>query len=219
MITNEQAQKLFDRPTMEAEPTGARRLIIPAYGFAGGKDTKREEWGADGPFMEDVKGLEFYNDKDQKTQVLKAKDGCLICYDAPGRKEKIDQYIKEHPHTFATAAQVGYLIDFIKKDMEAAGQTPDLYDTDVNFAANLKDAPAREDIKPGMTFSGVKKKEVYHVVAIKEGEEFGGATAGKGGAYLRKDAKGDIKMIQKAEFNNAYIITKMPQEHTRQNTK
>ena len=102
--------------------------------------------------MEDVKGLEFFNDKDQKTQVLKQKDGCLICYDAPGRKEKVEQYLKDHPHTFQTASQVEKLINFIKKDMENAGQVPDLYDTDVAFAANLKDAPAKAEIVPGMVF-------------------------------------------------------------------
>lgn len=54
-ITNEQALKMFENETMEAIPSQAERLIIPAFGFAGGKETKREEWGADGPFMEDVK--------------------------------------------------------------------------------------------------------------------------------------------------------------------
>ena len=89
MITNEQAAKMFEQPTIEAIPTDMKRIVIPAYGFAGGKDTKREEWGADGPFMEDVKGLEFHNPKDNANQVLKQKDGVLLCYDAPGRKEKI----------------------------------------------------------------------------------------------------------------------------------
>lgn len=219
MITNEQAEKMFNQPTIEAEPTGARRLIIPAFGFAGGKDTKREEWGNNGPFMEDVKGLEFFNDKDQKIQVLKQKDGCLICYDAPGRKEKVEQYLKDNPHTFQTASQVEKLINFIKEDMENAGQVPDLYDTDVAFAANLKDAPAKAEIVPGMVFSGVKKKEAIQAVMVREGEEFGGATAGKGGAYLRRDSKGDIKMIQKEEFLNAYKITKMPQNNLRQQVK
>ena len=54
---------------------------------------------------------------------------------------------------------------------------------------------------------------------VREGEEFGGATAGKGGAYLRRDSKGDIKMIQKEEFLNAYKITKMPQNNSRQQVK
>ena len=87
MITNEQAAKMFEQPTIEAVPTDMKRIIIPAYGFAGARDAKREEWGADGPFMEDVKGLVFHNPKDNCEQVLKQKDGCLICYDAPAKKK------------------------------------------------------------------------------------------------------------------------------------
>lgn len=219
MITNEEAMKLFEQPTTEAVPTSAKRLVIPAFGFAGGKDTQREEWGNDGPFMEDVKGVEFINDKDNKTQVLKQNDGCLICYDAPGRKEKIEKFLKENPRTFQTASQVTKFIDFIKDEMVKEGVTPDLYDTDVNFAANLKDAPAKESIVPGMVISGVKKKEVYQAVPVKEGEEFGGAVAGTGGAYLRRDVKGDIKMIQKEEFLKAYTITKTPNINQRQSTR
>ena len=34
MITNEQAAKMFEQPTIEAVPTDMKRIIIPAYGFA-----------------------------------------------------------------------------------------------------------------------------------------------------------------------------------------
>lgn len=99
----------------------------------------------------------------------------------------------------------------MKEEMVKAGKKPDLYDTDTNFASgSIKGAPAKESIKPGMIITGSKKKDILQVVMIKEGQEFGGATAGKGGAYLRKDSKGDIKMIQKEEFKNAYKITKIP---------
>ena len=49
MITNEQAAKMFEQPTIEAVPTDMKRIIIPAYGFAGATDAKREEWGAERP--------------------------------------------------------------------------------------------------------------------------------------------------------------------------
>ena len=36
MITNEEAEKKFNsNDVMEAEPAGIRRVIMPAYGFAG----------------------------------------------------------------------------------------------------------------------------------------------------------------------------------------
>ena len=38
MITNEQAAKMFEQPTIEAVPTDMKRIIIPAYGFAGARD-------------------------------------------------------------------------------------------------------------------------------------------------------------------------------------
>lgn len=159
MITNEQAAKMFEQPTIEAVPTDMKRIIIPAYGFAGARDAKREEWGADGPFMEDVKGLVFHNPKDNCEQVLKQKDGCLICYDAPGRKEKINRYIEQHPETFNNIIHLNKFINYLKENVVNEGGKADLWDTDVNFAAGLKDAPAKEDIKIGKVFSSVKKKK------------------------------------------------------------
>lgn len=204
VLNNENAINLLNNSSLTAIPTGAERLIIPAFGFADGIATKREEWGNDGPFMEDVIGLEFFNDKDQKTQVLKAKDGCLICYAAPGRLEAVVEYLEENPDTFATAEGVTALIDFIKEEMTLEGLTPDLYDTDVNFAKNLVGAPA--EITVGVPFTGVKKKEVLTVIEVAPGTEFGGAVAGEEGAYIRRDSKGDVKMIQHAEFIGAYEI-------------
>lgn len=202
VLSIETVNAMFNNAAKTAIPTGAERLIIPAYGFSGGIATQREEWGANGPFMEDVIGLEFFNDKDQKTQVLKQKDGCLICYNAPGRKEAVEEYIEENPDTFETAEGISALISFIKEEMTLEGLTPDLYDTDVAFASNLQGAPS--EITVGVLFAGVKKKEVLQVIEVPAGTEFGGATAGEKGAYIRKDSKGDVKMIQHAEFHNAY---------------
>lgn len=223
MITHEQAAKMFEEPTIEAIPTDMKRIVIPAYGFAGAKDAKRQEWGNDGPFIEDVKGLTFENPKDNAEQVLKQNDGVLLCYDAPGRKEKIESYLKENPKTFMTANTLQKFIDYLKNEVVNEGGKADLWDSDVSFAASLKDAPAKEDIKPGMVFSAVKKKEALQAVFVNEGVEFEGAegkpqTAGKGGAYLIKDGAG-MRMIQKAEFNKAYSITKIPNQHIKDNSK
>ena len=220
MITNEQAAKMFEQPTIEAVPTDMKRIIIPAYGFAGARDAKREEWGADGPFMEDVKGLVFHNPKDNCEQVLKQKDGCLICYDAPGRKDKITRYIEQHPETFNNIIHLNKFINYLKENVVNEGGKADLWDTDVNFAAGLKDAPAKEDIKIGKVFSSVKKKEAVNAVLVNPGVEFEGPAgtpqiADKDGAYLVKDGSG-IRMVQKAEFLKAYSITKVPAMNGRQ---
>lgn len=91
-------------------------------------------------------------------------------------------------------------------------ETGDVWDTDVNFAAGLKNAPAKEDIKPEKVFTGIKAKEAVTAFKVKEGEQFEGAegtpqTAGKGGAYIIKDKSG-IRMIQAEEFAKAYTVTK-----------
>lgn len=220
MITNQQADKMFEQPTIEAIPTDMKRIIIPAFGFAGAKPAQREEWGADGPFMEDVKGLTFHNPKDNANQVLKQNDGVLICYDAPGRKEKIEKYLEQHPETFKTANFVNKFIDYMKNDVVNEGGKADLWDSDVNFAAGLVGAPSKEEIKAGKIFTGAKKKEAVKAVLLQAGAEFEGAagqpqTAGKDGAYLIKDSAG-MRLIQKAEFKKAYSITKMPQAMTKQ---
>lgn len=222
MIDNQKAAEIIEQSSIEAIPTDMKRIIIPAYGFAGAKDEKRQEWGADGPFMEDVKGLTFHNPKDDATQVLKQHDGCLICYDAPGRKEKINDYLQKHPKTFLTASSVKHFIDYLKNEVVNEGGKADLWDTDINFAASLKDAPAKEEIKPGVIFSGVKKKEVVQAAYVNEGAVFAGATghpqtAGKDGAYLVKDSAG-IRLVQKAEFLKAYNFTKVPVQKSNQKT-
>lgn len=223
MITNDDAVKMLERSSIEAIPSDMKRIIIPAYGFAGAKDAKRQEWGADGPFMEDVKGLVFKNPKDDADQVLKQGDGVLICYDAPGRKEKIEQYLKDNPATFQTAGQVQKFIDYLTKNVVNEGGKADLWDSDLAFASGLKDVPAKEEMKPGMVFTGVKKKEVVQAVFIKEGMQFEGAegktqTADKGGAYIIKDSNG-VRMIQKDAFAKAYQITKMPNVQSQDRTR
>lgn len=216
MISNEEAAKMLENSGMEALPTDMKRIVIPAYGFAGAVDAKRQEWGADGPYMEDVKGLPFCNPKDAKkegelNQVLKKKDGILLCYDAPGRVEKINAYLKENPDALSTSVGIKKFIGYMTKNVVNAGGKGDLWDADLDFAAGLKGVPAREDMKPGKIFTGVKTKEIVKVAKVNEGEQFEGATghpqtAGKGGAYIIKDKSG-MRLIQAAEFKNAYEFT------------
>lgn len=216
MITNEEAEKKFNsNDVMEAEPAGIRRVIMPAYGFAGASPQKRQEWGADGPFMEDVQGYKFHNPKDNADQILKKNDGVLICYDAPGRVDKINKYLAENPQTFKDVVHLKKFVSFMQQE------TGDVWDTDINFAAGLKNAPAKEDIKPGKVFTGIKAKEAVAAFNVKEGEQFEGAigavqTAGKGSAYIIKDKAG-MRMIQSEEFSKAYVVTNGQQANVRNN--
>ncbi|MCI7420507.1 MAG: hypothetical protein MSS98_02410 [Alphaproteobacteria bacterium] len=216
MITNEEAEKNFNsNDVMEAEPAGIRRVIMPAYGFAGASPQKRQEWGADGPFMEDVQGYKFHNPKDNADQILKKNDGVLICYDAPGRVDKINKYLAENPQTFKDVVHLKKFVSFMQQE------TGDVWDTDINFAAGLKNAPAKEDIKPGKVFTGIKAKEAVAAFNVKEGEQFEGGigavqTAGKGSAYIIKDKAG-MRMIQSEEFSKAYVVTNGQQANVRNN--
>ena len=191
---------MFENPTIEAVPSGLGRIIIPAFGFAGGTATERSEGGV----QKEINGLIFHNPKDDSTQVLKAKDGVLICYDAPGRKEKIEKYLSDNPKTFQTADGIKKFIDYLCIYVVTDDEKADLWDSNINFAAGLDGAPDMGDIKPGGIFVGVKKKEIVQAVSVPKGSQFEGAegntqTAGETGAYLIKDSSG-IRMIQKAEF-------------------
>ncbi|MBR6411563.1 MAG: hypothetical protein IKS41_00165 [Alphaproteobacteria bacterium] len=218
MITQEQAAKRFEGETLICTPTDKKRLIIPAFGFEGGIQTKRPEYVPPDYHMEmqDVVGLEFFNPKDNATQVLKQADGCIICYDAPGLKEKVDAYIKEHPDTFKTADGVRGLLELLSKNaLDPNTGKADVYDTDTAFAAGLIGAPAKDKIVPGMTFVGAKKKETVKAFKVAEGVEFeGGPTktppiAEKGGAYIVSDSAG-MRMVQADAFQRAYAIVKKP---------
>lgn len=230
MITYDEALKKFEGDVIEAIPSDMKRVVIPAFGFSGAVPLKRQEWGADGPFMEDVKGIAFLNPKDaaegQTTpnQVLKQKDGVLLCYDAEGRKEKIKSYLAENPNALTDAIHLKHFIKYLTSNVVNEGGKADLWDADTGFAAGLTGAPAKEDIKPGQVFSGVKKKEVVQAIKISAGEIFEGAeghpqTADKGGAYIIKDSKG-MRLVQADAFAKSYQITKMPKVMARDgNTK
>lgn len=223
MINYDEALKKFEGETMEILPSDLKRIVIPAYGFVGATDQKRQEWGADGPFMEDVKGFAFINPKDQAkgetkpNQVLKQKDGVLLIYDGPGRLAKVQKYIAEHSDAVKDVVHLKHCIKFLS-EITADGGKPDVWDADVNFAAGLKDAPAKEDIKPGKVFAAAKQKEIDRdkgqAFYVPEGTVFQGATgkpqeADKGGAYIIKDKDG-MRLVQADAFAKAYIVTKMP---------
>ena len=226
-ISIEEATKMLEGDVIEAIPTDLKRIVIPAYGFTGATPQKRQEWGADGrPFMEDVKGLPFLNPTDaakgetKPNQILKQKDGVLLCYDAPGRKEHIERYLAEHPRTFDNAVRLKHFINYLTNNvLNKGGEKADLWDSDVAFAAGLRDAPAVEDIKPGKIFSSVKKKEVAKAVRVPEGTTFTGTdgqlkTANEGGAYIVQDSKG-MRLVQADIFPKAYQVVKTPKTMTK----
>ncbi|MBQ9271475.1 MAG: hypothetical protein IJ218_04340 [Alphaproteobacteria bacterium] len=225
MITRDEAAKRLEGETIEFIPSDLKRIVIPAYGFVGATDQKRQEWGADGSsYMEDVKGFAFVNAKDQvkgetkPNQVLKQNDGVLLIYDGPGRLAKVSKYLSENPNAVKDVIHLKKLIKFLS-ELTADGGKPDVWEADVNFAAGLKDAPAREDIKPGKVFAAAKQKEIDgskgKAFYVSEGEKLEkGATgedqeAHEGGAYIVKDKDG-MRLVQADAFKKAYIITKMP---------
>lgn len=217
MITQEQAAKRFEGDTLICAPTDKKRLIIPAFGYTGAIKTKRPEYLPPDyqMVMQDVDGLEFFNPKDNATQVLKQQDGCIICYDAPGLKEKVDEYIAGHPNAFKTAEGVKGVIEFLKQNaIDPATGKADVYDTDIAFASGLIGAPEKNKIVPGKTFVGAKKKETVKAFKVAEGVEFAGPTgtpqvAQKGGAYIISDSAG-MRMIQADVFQDTYAVVKKP---------
>jgi len=193
---------IVEHQVFKAIPTDMKRIIIHVGAFEGAKPLEREEWGENGAFMEKVMGLEFHNPKDDKIQVLKSPDGCIICYDGQGRMEAIKKYLAEKPWALKNAANIGKFIDWLKENVVKQDGKADLWDTDIAFAKGLLDAP--KTIKPGTVFAGVKAKEAVEAVFIEAGTVVGGATAGEEGAYLRRSAGGDTNIVQKKEFLAAW---------------
>ncbi|MFI3242175.1 MAG: hypothetical protein R3Y43_06375 [Alphaproteobacteria bacterium] len=189
-------ETLFSNEAINIAPTNVKRLVICVAGFTGGRDLQREEWGNDGPFMEDVVGLSFFNPKDKKTQVVKAKDGVLLTYYSDEAEQFVQEYLEENPDALTTADGVA---EFIEALSEVTG---DLYDSDVAFASNLVGAP--DTIVNGTVFGAAKKKESLTAVYVEPGFEFNGSTADEDGAYLRRLADGTIDMVQANEFWDAY---------------
>lgn len=214
-LSGKDAEALFEKgKAIEAVPSDMKRIIIPVYGFEGAEKHMRGEWGPNGPYEEEVDGFAFSNPKDGSKQVLKKNEGVLICYDAPGRKEKIDAYLKEHPNALKDTKGIAAFVDHLSKHVVNDGGKADLWDSDLSFAAGLKDAPKKEEFKLGKTGTYVKNKEAVSAVFVPAGTKFRGPTgspqiADKKGAYLIKDSAG-IRMIQSEEFKKAYEVTRDP---------
>ena len=216
MIKNEDIIKRFEtQPTIEAVPSGMKRIVIPCQGFEGAVPCTYKDWRGEEKTDD---GLAFFNPKDNATQVLKQADGCLVMYDGPGRQEKVAKYLKENPEAVKTADGIRQLISFLKENVVSDSGKADLWDANTKFASNLKDAPAIEDIKPGQMIVSVKKQEAINAIYVAPGVEFQGAAAtpqqaGEGGAYIIKETKGEdtsYRMVQAEEFKKAYEITKRP---------
>ena len=214
MLTPEELDKSFEQSALEVIPTKRKRIVIPCQGFEGAKPCTYNYKGE----QKTDDGLAFFNPKDKTTQVLKQANGCLIMYDGPGRKEKVQKYLDEHPDAVKTADGIKELISYLKENVVNSEGEPDIWDTNTKFASNLKDAPALEDIKPGQMIVSVKKEDAAKAIFVNEGVEFQGTAtatpqvAGKGGAYIIKEETKEggvsLRMIQADEFRKTYEITK-----------
>lgn len=219
MITYDEAAKKFEGETMEVTPTDKKRICIPVHNHVGSHEVEFTSW--DGSKQKTV-GYKFVNQTDGSEQVAAAKDGVLMCYEgkAPDgrmRSEAIKEYLDKHPLAAKTATGVENLVKFLNSVAIGENGKSDVYSTDLGFVSKkILGAPAKEDIQPGQMIVGQKVSATLQAIKVGPGVEFEGApgtastqTAGKDGAYILKDDSG-MRMIQSAEFNQAYSITKMP---------
>lgn len=219
MITYNDAEKLFEGKTYEATPTAQERVLIPVRGFVGAKEEEFTSW--DGS-KQKVKGFKFLNETDSSEQVAAVDGGVIMFYEGnlpngQKRSEATAEYLKKHPLATKTINGVKELVDFLKTITVSEKGKYDLYTTDENFLANkIVGAPTKENIAAGQVIVGQKKGEIIQAVKVGKGVEFEGAAgtastqkAGDDGAYLIKDSAG-IRLIQSAEFQKAYKVTKVP---------
>ena len=232
MISYDEALKRFEGETMEIMPTDKKRICIPVHNHVGSQEEEFTSW--DGS-KQKVVGYKFTNENDKSEQVASTQDGVLMCYegktpDGRTRSEAIKEYLDKHPLSAKTKNGVEQLVAFmneITKEPRADGTVRgDVYSTDLGFVAKkILGAPAKEDIQPGQMIVGQKVQATLQAFRVAEGVEFEGAPgtassqkAGKGGAYIIKDDSG-ARMIQAAEFNKAYVVTKMPKMNIKERVK
>ncbi len=219
MITYDEAAKKFEGETMEVTPTDKKRICIPVHNHVGSHEVEFTSW--DGSKQKTV-GYKFVNQTDGSEQVAAAKDGVLMLYegktaDGKIRSEVVKEYLDKHPLAAKTATGVENLVKFLNTIAIGEKGKSDVYSTDLGFVSKkILGAPAKEDIQPGRMIVGQKVSATLQAIKVGPGVEFEGApgtastqTAGKDGAYILKDDSG-MRMIQSAEFNQAYSITKMP---------
>ena len=219
MISYDEALKKFEGETMEVTPTDKKRICIPVHNHIGSQEVEFTSW--DGSKQKTV-GYKFVNQTDGSEQVAAAKDGVLMLYegkmpDGRMRSEAVKEYLDKHPLAAKTAGGVEKLVGFLNTVAIGDKGKPDVYSTDLGFVSKkILGAPAKEDIKPGQMIVGQKVSATLQAIKVGPGVEFEGApgtastqTAGREGAYILKDDSG-MRMIQAAEFKQAYNITKMP---------
>ena len=219
MISYEDALKKFEGETIEITPTDKKRICIPIHNHVGSQEVEFTSW--DGSKQKTV-GYKFVNQTDGSEQVAAAKDGVLMLYegktpDGKMRSEAVREYLDKHPLAAKTASGVEKLVGFLNTIAIGDKGQSDVYSTDLGFVAKkILGAPAKEDIKPGQMIVGQKVSATLQAFRVGPGVEFEGAPgtastqkAGTDGAYIIKDDSG-ARMIQTAEFNQAYMITKNP---------
>jgi len=220
MITREQASKMFEGETIEITPTDKKRICIPVHNHIGSKEVEFTNW--DGSKKKAV-GYKFINETDGSEQVASAENGVLMCYegqtpDGGLRSEAVKKYLDKHPLAAKTASGVENLVKFLNTIAIGDKGKPDVYTTNLGFVSKkILGAPAQENITPGEVIVGQKVSVTMQAFRVGPGVEYEGASgtassqkAGKEGAYIVKDGD-SIHMIQAKEFNEAYRITKMPQ--------
>lgn len=218
MIKYEDALKKFEGETMEVTPTDKKRICIPVHNHVGSHEVEFTSW--DGS-KQKVTGYKFVNQTDGSEQVAAAKDGVLMLYegkmsDGRMRSEAVKEYLDKHTLAAKTATGVENLVKFLNTIAIGEKGKPDVYSTDLGFVAKkILGAPAKDDIQPGQMIVGQKVSATLQAIRVGPNVEFEGAPgtastqkSGKDGAYLLKDDSG-VRMIQSAEFNQAYKVTKM----------
>lgn len=220
MITRAEALKIFEGETMEVTPTDKKRICIPVHNFVGAKEEEYTNW--DGSKLK-AKGYKFINETDGSEQLAAVDGGVLMCYegltpDGKRRSDAVKEYLEQHPLATKTTRGVQDTVNFLKTIAIGSEGKPDVYTTDLGFVSKkILGAPAKEDIQSGQMIVGQKVSSTLQAFKVGKGVEFEGAegtassqVAGENGAWIIKDGD-NLRMIQDAEFREAYIVTKTPQ--------
>lgn len=206
VMTCEEATQLFTADKVYTVlPSEQGRIVIPVGEMEDAVSLDRK-----GKL---VKGCTFYNPTDGSVQVLRSDTGVVVCYDAPGLQEKLNQYFAEHPDAFKTEANREETFKFLRENaINPATGKPDFYDSDINWASKLKGAP--EEMKSAKAFVGHKLQAEMEAIRVKPGTKFQGPTgspqiAGRNGAYIVKSGD-SMHMIQSDAFSGAYKVVSKP---------
>lgn len=221
MITHDDAIKTLEGDVWEITPTDKERICISVSGFLGAKEEEYTSW--DGSKIK-AQGYKFVNETDGSEQLAAVDGGVIMCYegltpDGRKRSEVIKEYLDQHKMAAKTLGGVQNLVSFLNKVTVKDDGKSDVYTTDTGFVAKkILGAPSKDEIKAGQMIVGQKVASTLQAYKVGPGVEFEGTDgtssaqiAGKDGAWIIK-AKDEIlpRMIQNAEFRQAYRITKTP---------